>query len=107
MVRLARDKGTTRSLSPLAGAGFTITGRWLRRCTTGTAELTQVPRYVTATGSLQADKSVMVSTRMMGWVREIHVEEGQSVEKGDRLLTIDDTDLQAKKQQAEAGKAAS
>ena len=72
-------------------------------CTTVRAEQRGVPEEVTATGSLQADKSIMVSTRMMGWVRRIHVAEGQTVSKGDPLLSIDDTDLLAKKAQAEAG----
>ena len=62
-----------------------------------------MPEEVTATGSLQADKSIMVSTRMMGWVRKIHVVQGQTVSKGDPLLSIDDTDLLAKKAQAQAG----
>ncbi len=70
---------------------------------TGQAGLQEVPRMVTATGSVQADKTVMVSTRMMGWVRRIHVVEGQSVSKGDLLISIDDSDLKAKKAQAEAG----
>jgi len=65
--------------------------------------LQTVPRRVIATGSVQADKTVMVSTRMMGWVRKIHVVEGQSVSKGDLLINIDDSDLKAKKAQAEAG----
>lgn len=72
-------------------------------CTTTQVTLSEVPRFVTATGSLEADQSVMVSTRMMGWVKEIHVQEGQTVHKGDPLLRIDDSDLQAKKSQAQAG----
>ncbi len=72
-------------------------------CRTAPVSMQQVPTVITATGSLTADTSVMVSTRMMGWVREIHVVEGQTVARGDRLLTIDDTDMQAKKRQAEAG----
>ncbi|MGD9546901.1 MAG: efflux RND transporter periplasmic adaptor subunit [Candidatus Krumholzibacteriia bacterium] len=73
------------------------------RCEVGRIELTSVPRHVTATGSLEAAQSVMVSTRMMGWVKRIHVTEGQRVRKGDPLLSIDDTDLMARKAQAEAG----
>ena len=72
-------------------------------CTVGTVRVENVPNYVPATGSLQADQSVMISTRMMGWVKKIHVTEGQTVVKGDPLLTIDDSDLRAKKAQAEAG----
>lgn len=73
------------------------------KATTGQARLASVPRNVTATGSLQAGTTVMVSTRMMGWVRTVHVTEGQPVAKGDPLISIDDSDLRAKKAQAEAG----
>jgi RND family efflux transporter MFP subunit len=67
------------------------------------ASLTEVPRLVAATGSLQAGRTVTVSTRMMGWIRIVHVREGQTVSKGDLLISIDDSDLVAKKSQAEAG----
>ncbi|MCB1184634.1 efflux RND transporter periplasmic adaptor subunit [bacterium] len=73
------------------------------RATVGQARLAAVPDVVTATGALEAGTTVMVSTRMMGWVREVHVREGQAVAKGDLLISIDDTDLKAKKAQAEAG----
>jgi RND family efflux transporter MFP subunit len=39
----------------------------------------------------------------MGWIRKIHVREGEPVSTGDPLISIDDTDLQAKHKQAEAG----
>jgi RND family efflux transporter MFP subunit len=70
---------------------------------TALASLETIPRLVTATGSLQAERSVMVSTRMMGWVNKVHVRAGQTVSKGDLLVSIDDSDLRAKKSQAEAG----
>ena len=70
---------------------------------TGQATLEEVPLTITATGSIQADRTVMVSTRMMGWIREVHVREGQTVAKGDLLVSIDDSDMRAKKAQAEAG----
>jgi len=69
---------------------------------TATAQVATVPRTITATGSLAAEKSITVSTRMMGWVKRIHVSEGQAVAAGDSLLSIDDTDLLAKRAQAEA-----
>jgi RND family efflux transporter MFP subunit len=72
-------------------------------CVTGKVTLQRVPLNVTATGGLEADKSVMVSTRMMGWIKEIHVVENQVVSKGDMLISIDAADLRAKKAQAEAG----
>ncbi len=72
-------------------------------CITGLASRQMVPQTVSATGGLEADKSIMISTRMMGWIRKIHVVENQVVAKGDRLINIDDSDLRAKKIQAEAG----
>ncbi len=72
-------------------------------CVTGQTSLQSVPENVTATGSLAADKSVMISTRMMGWIQKIHVVENQVVRKGDSLISIDASDLHAKKAQAEAG----
>ncbi|MBU8870371.1 MAG: efflux RND transporter periplasmic adaptor subunit [Gemmatimonadales bacterium] len=75
-------------------------------CRTADASRTLIPMVVTATGSLEADTSVTVSTRMMGWVKKIHVVEGQTIAEGDRLLSVDDTDLLAKKRQAKAGIAA-
>jgi len=72
-------------------------------CTVAKVRHEEIPEMVTATGSLQADKSIMVSTRMMGWVRRIHVVEGQAVTQGEPLVDIDATDLKAKQAQAEAG----
>ena len=73
------------------------------RAETGQAARVEVPRLVTASGSLEAASTAMVSTRMMGWVKQVHVDAGQHVEKGDPLVSIDDTDLRAKRAQAEAG----
>lgn len=72
-------------------------------CVTGNASVQSIPLTVTATGGLEADQSVMVSTRMMGWIKEIHVVENQVVSKGEQLISIDASDLHAKKAQAEAG----
>ncbi len=73
------------------------------RCETAAIQVSTAPRELTATGSLEAETSIMVSTRMMGWVKKIHAAEGDAVRKGDPLISIDDTDLRAKKAQAEAG----
>lgn len=70
---------------------------------TAMAERTAVPRTITATGSLEAATTVAVSTRMMGWVKQVHVQAGEQVTKGAPLVSIDDSDLRAKKAQAEAG----
>ncbi len=72
-------------------------------CVLGNAKLQTVERTVSATGALEADQSINVSTRMMGWIQKIYVVENQVVQKGDRLIDIDASDLHAKKSQAEAG----
>lgn len=86
--------------APAAAAGKDVA------CTVASARQQEIPLTVTAVGSLEADNSAMISTRMMGWVKQVYVNEGQAVRKGDRLLSIDDGDLRAKQAQAEAGLAA-
>ncbi len=73
------------------------------RCETGTAELAELPIVATATASVEPEVRVTVSTRMMGWVSELHVGEGDAVAEGQRLLTIDDQDMKARRAQVEAG----
>jgi RND family efflux transporter MFP subunit len=63
---------------------------------------TTIPRTVMATGTLEAQNSVEVSTRMMGHVREVLVREGETVTTGQCLVRIDETDMLARKRQAEA-----
>jgi len=72
------------------------------RATVGEVTRAEIPRTVSATGSLQGENTAQISTRMMGWVTDVMVEEDQSVAKGQPLVRIDDTDLQARKHQAEA-----
>ncbi len=63
---------------------------------------TQIPRTVMATGELEAENAMEVSTRLMGHVREVLVNVGDKVETGQLLAQIDDTDMLARKRQAEA-----
>ncbi|MHB8079313.1 MAG: efflux RND transporter periplasmic adaptor subunit [Candidatus Krumholzibacteriia bacterium] len=73
------------------------------RAAVATAERLQVPVITSATGSVHGAARADISTRMMGWVRRVHVEEGQTVRAGAPLVTIDDGDLRAKRSQVEAG----
>lgn len=73
------------------------------RAAVGNAERVQVPLLTSATGSVHGAARADISTRMMGWVRRVHVEEGQTVRAGAPLVTIDDADLRAKRAQVEAG----
>lgn len=58
--------------------------------------------FVTASGKIEAENSANVSTRMMGYVTKVHVKVGQKVNAGQLLVSINNTDLQAKKAQVEA-----
>jgi len=57
---------------------------------------------VQASGNLQAVKSANLSTRMMGNVKQVLVESGQAVKKGELLLSLSSADLSAKQAQVEA-----
>jgi RND family efflux transporter MFP subunit len=58
--------------------------------------------FVTASGKIEAENSANVSTRMMGYVTKVQVKVGQKVNAGQLLVSINNTDLQAKKAQVEA-----
>lgn len=58
---------------------------------------------VTASGKIEAENSANVSTRMMGYITKIYVKTGQNVSAGQLLVSINNTDLQAKKAQVDAG----
>jgi RND family efflux transporter MFP subunit len=58
--------------------------------------------FVSASGKIEAENSADLSTRMMGYVTKVHVIVGQKVNAGQSLVSINNTDLQAKKAQVEA-----
>jgi RND family efflux transporter MFP subunit len=72
-------------------------------CETAVVETRDLPVIVTAVGGVEPETRVHVSTRMMGWVSKLHVAEGDAVVEGQRLLTIDDADMKAKRAQVQAG----
>ena len=59
--------------------------------------------FVTASGKVEATNSANLSTRMMGFVDKVHVKVGDKVRKGQLLVSINNTDLQAKRAQVNAG----
>lgn len=63
---------------------------------------TEEGTYVSASGKIEAENSANVSTRMMGYVTKLNVKVGQKVRKGQLLVSVNNTDLQAKKAQVEA-----
>ncbi|MGV7107856.1 efflux RND transporter periplasmic adaptor subunit [Flavobacterium sp. U410] len=63
---------------------------------------TEEGTYVSASGKIEAENSANVSTRMMGYVTKLNVKVGQKIRKGQLLVSVNNTDLQAKKAQVEA-----
>lgn len=59
--------------------------------------------FLSVSGKIQASNSADLSTRMMGYVTDVHVNVGDEVKKGQLLVSINNTDLQAKRAQVEAG----
>ncbi len=57
---------------------------------------------VTAIGTLLSDEAVTVSSEIPGRVKEIHFQEGQPIEKGAPLFTLDDSVYQAQLADADA-----
>ncbi|MCX5821420.1 MAG: efflux RND transporter periplasmic adaptor subunit [Deltaproteobacteria bacterium] len=62
-----------------------------------------VDEFYEATGTVKAAQVSVVAGRMMGAVTSLLVKEGDPVEKGQLLLTIDDRDVAQKEKGAEAG----
>ena len=58
--------------------------------------------YITASGKIESEYSANLSTRMMGYVTKVNVKVGQNVSAGQLLVSINNTDLQAKKAQVDA-----
>lgn len=58
---------------------------------------------VEAPGLVVSEDQVQVASRLMGYIREIKVEEGQAVKAGQLLFVVDPTDIQGQVSQARAG----
>jgi RND family efflux transporter MFP subunit len=60
------------------------------------------PRTESAVGTIRAVHETSVGSKLLARVSEVNLKAGQRVNKGDVLIRLDDTDLQAKLQQAHA-----
>lgn len=58
--------------------------------------------FITVSGKIEASKSANISTRMMGFITKIKAKVGSKVRKGQLLVSINNTDLQAKLAQVNA-----
>lgn len=54
-------------------------------------------------GTVVSEDQVQVASRLMGYIRSIQVEEGQTVKVGQLLFVVDPTDIQGQVSQARAG----
>jgi len=59
--------------------------------------------FLSVSGKIQASKSAELSTRIMGFVKNVHVNVGDKVSENQLLVSINNSDLQAKKAQVSAG----
>ena len=58
---------------------------------------------ITASGKIEANNNANISTRMMGFVSKLSVKVGQRVSKGQSLIQINSSDLEAKLAQVNSG----
>ena len=68
-----------------------------------TVEKVTLPVIATAPGNVMAEQQAMIASRLMGFLREIYVEEGQHVVAGQKLFAVDPTDIQGQMAMARAG----
>ena len=63
------------------------------------------PTVYEATGTVRARTSAVISSKVMGYVREVHVAAGDRVREGQPLIALDARDLDAAYRQTEAAEA--
>ncbi len=68
-----------------------------------TVQPTSLRLRVEAPGLVVSEDQVQVASRLMGYIREIKVEEGQAVKIGQLLFVVDPADIQGQVNQARAG----
>jgi RND family efflux transporter MFP subunit len=71
---------------------------------TAAVETVAWPDSYDAIGTVRARKAATISSKLMGYVREVKVRVGDRVRPGQTLLSIDARDLEANRQRAEAGR---
>jgi RND family efflux transporter MFP subunit len=65
-------------------------------------QVAAIPQYYETSGSTSAGTTSVVASRLMAAVTKVTVKEGDRVQKGDLLITLDDNDIRQKLQAAEA-----
>lgn len=105
--------GTVFILLLLLGAGCNKSAekKKVERPTIHVTKLYQVHKQAVhppyeATGTVRSEKTIMVSPKVMGYIRAIYVKEGDHVKKGQKLVSISSPEINAKVKMAEAGQKA-
>ncbi|MBN2873368.1 MAG: efflux RND transporter periplasmic adaptor subunit [Halothiobacillaceae bacterium] len=93
---LAGCGGEEHEQHAAAGTGTSVEGDWI------TVDAGKVDDTAMFPGTVIASDRSPIASRMMGYVREINADEGDTVEKDDILLTIDQSDVDSQIRQAEA-----
>lgn len=65
--------------------------------------LDDIAIVTTAPGNVTALQQAQIASRLMGFIRTINVDVGQKVKAGQRLFSVDPTDIQGQVSQANAG----
>ena len=68
-----------------------------------TLGLAEIPVTDSSPGAVISEHQVQVASRLMGYIREIPVHEGDAVKAGQLLFSIDPTDIRGQVEQARAG----
>jgi RND family efflux transporter MFP subunit len=67
----------------------------------GVVTIEKLPVNYTSTGTVVSDQRIEVSSRSIGYIREILVHEGEEVAKGELLIKLDSSDVEGAVTQAE------
>lgn len=84
------------------GSSTAETGRTLA-AEVMTVEKASQPLRVEVAGTVAPENQVQVASRLMGYIRDIKVKEGQAVKAGQLLFEVDPSDIQGQVSQARAG----
>ncbi len=71
-----------------------------------TVDLTSLPRLESAVGTIRAVHEVGVASKILARVKEIRIKAGQRVARGEILALLDEADLKARLEQAQAAEIA-
>ncbi len=70
--------------------------------TIGTVELGTVPMLAVVPGAVVPDQKAQISSRLIGYIKDLNVKVGQKVKRGELLFSIDSTDVKSQISQAQA-----